>query len=49
VLQRKRFDGDVWNGQVAVEPRPGAQTCRLGVTSTYVVGSTRFEFVPAVS
>jgi hypothetical protein len=49
VLQRKRFDGDFWNGQVAVKPRPGSQTCRLGVTSTYVVGSTRFEFVPAAS
>jgi hypothetical protein len=49
VLQRDRFTTDSWNGQVAVTPRPGALTCRLGITSTYVVGTTRFDFVPAGS
>jgi hypothetical protein len=47
VLQRRRFTSDFWNGRVPVAPRPGALTCRLGVTSTYVVGTTRFDFVPS--
>jgi 4-amino-4-deoxy-L-arabinose transferase-like glycosyltransferase len=47
VLQRERFTSDFWNGNVAIAARPGAQTCRLGITSTDVVGTTRFDFVPA--
>jgi len=27
-------------------PRRGAATCTLSVTSNYVVGTTRFDFVP---
>jgi hypothetical protein len=47
VLERHRFTTDYWNGRVPIEPRPGAQTCRLSVTSDYVVGTTRFDFVPS--
>jgi hypothetical protein len=49
VFHRERFSSDFWNGQVAVAARPGAETCRLGITSTDVVGTTRFDFVPAAS
>jgi hypothetical protein len=47
VLQRDRFTTDSWAGRVPITPRLGAQTCRLGITSSYVVGTTRFEFAPA--
>jgi len=46
VLQHHRFTTDFWNGQVPIVPRPGAATCTLSVTSNYVVGTTRFDFVP---
>jgi hypothetical protein len=47
VLQRRHFETKFWNGQVPVTARPGARTCRLSLTSSYIVGTTRFEFVPA--
>ena len=46
-FHRERFTTDYWNGQIPIEARSGAKTCRLGITSTDVVGTTRFDFVPA--
>jgi hypothetical protein len=47
VFERKHFETDSWAGRVEIKPRPGALTCRLSMTSPYIVGTTRFEFAPA--
>ena len=49
LLRHLHFDTGVWAGAVPVTARPGAQTCRLTMTSTGLVGSSRFEFTLAAS
>lgn len=49
LLKRLHFDVGVWPGAVPVTARPGSQTCELTMTSTGLVGSSRFEFTPAPS
>jgi hypothetical protein len=49
LLKRLHFDAGVWAGEVPVTACAGSPTCELTMTSSGLVGSSRFEFTPAAS